>query len=67
MVKAQEASSRGFLQINVVNIQNNFPIQNATVSIRTKGEPDRVLEEVKTNPPARRNSSPFLHLRWNTA
>lgn len=49
MVKAQEASSRGFLQINVVNIQNNFPIQNATVSIRTKGEPDRVLEEVKTN------------------
>ena len=27
MVKAQETNSRGFLQVNVVNIQNNFPIK----------------------------------------
>lgn len=49
MVKAQETNSRGFLQVNVVNIQNNFPIKNATISISTKGEPDRVMEEVSTN------------------
>ena len=66
MVKAQETNSRGFLQVNVVNIQNNFPIKNATISISTKGEPDRVMEEVPI-PPDRQNSSPFLRLRWNTA
>ncbi|MFR5601162.1 MAG: peptidoglycan-binding protein [Lachnospiraceae bacterium] len=43
------ASSRGSLQVNVVSIQNNFPIQNAKVSISYKGDPQNILEQVSTN------------------
>lgn len=46
---ATELSSRGFLQVNVVNIENNFPIRNATISISYKGEPDNTVEELTTN------------------
>lgn len=48
-VTATDSSSRGFLQVNVVNIENNFPIQNATVSISYTGEPDSTIEKVVTN------------------
>lgn len=41
--------SRGNLQIQVINIRNNFPIQNAKVSISSKGEPERVLEQLTTD------------------
>ena len=33
----------------MVSIQNNFPIQNATVRISYKGNPDSTVEEVSTN------------------
>ena len=41
MATNPERTSSGLLQINVINIQNNFPIQNARVTISYKGEPDR--------------------------
>lgn len=40
---------QGLLQINVVNIQNNFPIENATVRIAYKGDPQSTVEQVSTN------------------
>lgn len=46
---ATENTSRGFLQVNVVNIENNFPIQNATISISAVGTPASTLEQVSTN------------------
>ena len=46
---ATELSARGFLQVNVVNIENNFPIRGATVSIAYKGTPDNTVEELATN------------------
>ena len=42
-------TSRGLLQINVVSIQNNFPITDATISIASKDNPDRIIEQVGTN------------------
>ena len=44
-----ELSSSGLLQVNVVNIQNNFPIRNARVTITYSGEPTAPLEELSTN------------------
>lgn len=41
-------SEPGYLQVNVVNAENNFPIQNATVSITYEGA-DRPEEVVETN------------------
>ncbi|MCB7318683.1 peptidoglycan-binding domain-containing protein [Lacrimispora sp. 210928-DFI.3.58] len=49
MATNPEPTSRGLLQINVVNIQNNFPIRNAKVTISYTGEPDRPIEEIRTN------------------
>lgn len=46
---ATELSSKGFLQVNVVNIENNFPIRNATISITYKGQPANTVEELTTN------------------
>lgn len=46
---AADSPSQGFLQVHVVNIENNFPIRNATISISYKGEPDSTLEETTTN------------------
>lgn len=44
-----EAASSGELQINVVNIENNFPIRNATVTISETSSPDHVLERITTD------------------
>lgn len=44
-----QATSRGFLQINVINVENNFPIQNATINISYKGNPQSTVEQVTTN------------------
>ena len=49
MANGQDFLSRGSLQIQVINIRNNFPIQNARVSISSKGEPERVLEQLTTD------------------
>lgn len=44
-----ETGYRGLLQVNVVNIQNNFPIQNAQITISYKGDPQSPVEQVVTN------------------
>ena len=49
MATNPERTSSGLLQINVINIQNNFPIQNARVTISYKGEPNRPVEQLTTN------------------
>ena len=49
MATNPERTSSGMLQINVINIQNNFPIQNARVTISYKGEPASALEQLQTN------------------
>ncbi len=46
---ATDQGSRGLLQVNVVSIVNNFPIQNATVRISSTSNPAATLEEVTTN------------------
>ena len=40
---------QGYLQVNVVNIENNFPISNARISITQAGGSNRPTEEVSTN------------------
>ena len=49
MATNPERTSSGMLQINVINIQNNFPIQNARVTISYKGEPTSAQEQLQTN------------------
>lgn len=46
---ATDNVAQGLLQVNVVSIVNNFPIQNANVRITYKGNPDSTVEEVSTN------------------
>ena len=42
-------TSRGLLQVNVVSVQNNFPITDATISIASKNNPDQIIEQVSVN------------------
>lgn len=46
---ATDNVDRGLLQINVVSIENNFPIPNAKISVTYKGNPTSTVEEVSTN------------------
>ena len=46
---ATDQGSRGLLQVNVVSIINNFPIENATVRITNSTSPDNVVEQITTN------------------
>ena len=46
---ATEFTSSGFLQVNVVNMVNNFPIRDAKISISYSGSPANTLEELSTN------------------
>lgn len=46
---ATELTSRGLLQVDVVNTQNNFPIQNATITISSTATPNNPVEQVTTN------------------
>lgn len=48
-VTATGTEDQGLLQVNVVNEANNFPIQDASISIAYKGEPDSTVEETTTN------------------
>lgn len=41
--------NRGLLQVHVISIQNSFPIQNATVTIKEPGADGRVIEQLDTN------------------
>lgn len=46
---ATDNIDQGLLQVNVVSIVNNFPIENATIRISYKGNPDSAVEQVSTN------------------
>lgn len=46
---ATDNNSKGFLQVNVVSIENNFPIRDATIKITYKGNPNSTVEQVSTN------------------
>lgn len=49
MANQNETGFQGLLQVNVVNIQNQFPVENARVTIRSQSAPDQILEQVQTN------------------
>ncbi len=42
-------TSRGLLQVNVVSVQNNFPVTDATISISSKNNPETIIEQVSVN------------------
>ena len=44
-----DQTDRGYLQVQVVSSENNFPVSGATVTIRNEDSPDTVLEELRTN------------------
>lgn len=46
---AAEYPASGFLQVQVVNIENNFPIPDATVTISPAGDPEQPLEQAVTD------------------
>lgn len=46
---ATDNVAQGLLQVNVVSVVNNFPIQDANVRITYKGNPDSTVEQVSTN------------------
>lgn len=46
---ATDLVDQGLLQINVVSIENNFPIENASIRISYKGNPTGIIEEATTN------------------
>lgn len=46
---AQDTPDRGLLQVNVVSSENNFPVENATVSIADSNTPEQILEELTTD------------------
>lgn len=39
----------GYLQVDVVSSQNNFPIKDASVTVSTESEPDIPIEQLTTN------------------
>ena len=45
----QNTSDKGILQINVISAENNFPIENATVTIANTETPDQIIEKLTTN------------------
>ncbi|WP_124067590.1 peptidoglycan-binding protein [Clostridium sp. E02] len=45
----EETDSTGMLQVDVVSIENNYPINDAEVFISYKGEPGSTLEQLKTD------------------
>ncbi|WP_101876005.1 peptidoglycan-binding protein [Lachnoclostridium edouardi] len=45
----QTGSSTGFLQVDVVSSQNNFPISGANISISNDQAPEAILEQTTTN------------------
>lgn len=43
------AESRGYLQVDVVNEENTFPVTDAVVTVQEPGEGGRILEELPTD------------------
>lgn len=48
-VRETAAESRGYLQVDVVNEENNFPVTDAVVTVQEPGEGGRILEELPTD------------------
>lgn len=46
---ATQIGARGGLQVNIVTAAGNRPIQNATVTISYTGEPQSIIERLRTN------------------
>ena len=44
-----EIMATGYLQVDVVSAENNFPITDANISIAKTDEPEQTLEEITTN------------------
>ena len=42
-------SSYGLLQVNVINIENNFPVQNARITISSSENPRQTVGQLTTN------------------
>ena len=51
--------AQGYLQVDVVSDVNSFPVQDADVAIARTEEPDKIIEETRTN------SSGQMHRRRN--
>lgn len=49
MADLSSNSSYGLLQVNAVNIENNFPIKNALITIYSQDNPQTPLEQITTN------------------
>ncbi|WP_394525838.1 peptidoglycan-binding domain-containing protein [Lacrimispora sp. JR3] len=47
--RAQETTATGSLLVNVVSNENNFPIQNAEISVSYTGDPESTLEQLVTD------------------
>lgn len=47
--RAQETTSTGSLLVNVVSNENNFPIQDAEISVSYTGDPESTLEQLVTD------------------
>lgn len=46
--------AQGYLQVDVVSDVNSFPVQDADVAIARTEEPDKIIEETRTNSSGRR-------------
>ena len=44
-----EIMATGYLQVDVVSAENNFPITDANISISKTDEPEQILEQITTN------------------
>lgn len=49
MTTAQETAETGLLQVDVVSSENNYPIQDAEISITYTGDPNSIIEKVTTD------------------
>nr|WP_077613378.1 peptidoglycan-binding protein [Clostridium sp. Marseille-P2415] len=49
MSAMQETTAAGNLQVNVVSLENNFPIRDAEVSISYTGDPESTIEQLTTD------------------
>ncbi len=49
MTTAQETAETGSLQVDVVSSENNYPIQDAEISITYTGDPNSIIEKVTTD------------------
>ncbi|MDR3828323.1 MAG: peptidoglycan-binding protein, partial [Candidatus Copromonas sp.] len=49
MQSSEEIMAQGYLQVDVVSDANSFPVQDADIVIARTEEPDKIIEETRTN------------------